>query len=73
VEGVDVIAEVRDRTGRLLRRETIGNEDLWRDVDDKYPTVECSNDVVRVSCPDNLPTQEDWIVRKDGVAARNAS
>src|SRR5690349_13007428 len=41
-DGVDVIVELRDRHGHLLRRETIGNEDLWGDVDGMYPTVECT-------------------------------
>ncbi len=71
VQGVDVIVEIRDRTGQLLDRETIGNEDLWEDVDEMYPMVECTNDSVHVSCPDCSPElagKAEWAMRKPDAA-----
>lgn len=44
IEGVDVTATVEAADGRQMYRKVIAYEDLWSDVDEKFPNVRCEDD-----------------------------
>ena len=48
VEGVDVIVQVRDRSGSLVQERRVSREDLWRDVEERYSEVLIDNEKLRL-------------------------